>query len=202
MDRFGDIFTPPESPNPDYNPCENMLRHIQDMDEAERRSAHTKQFMNLLNEAEEGNISVNEEIGATGGPAPSPPPHVSTNIDPANVQIVNEFNSFNLQNITPPIAPKWKHSETLLDEYRKFKHSCQRIFDGPMCHIKSGKVKTSMFLIWAGPDGEDIYESFNLSPHQANDIELVMQWFEEFCEPICNFRVARFRFNESFSTTR
>ena len=173
MDRFGEIFMPPESPNPDYNPCENMLRHIQNMDETERRSAHTKQFMNLLNEAEEGNISFSEERRATGGPASSPPPHVLTN-DPANVQIVNEFNSFNLQNITPPIAPKWKHSETLLDEYCKFKWSCQRIFDGPMCHIKSGKVKTSMILIWAGPGGEEIYESFNLLPHQANDIELVM----------------------------
>ena len=67
-----------------------------------------------------------------------------------------------------------------------------------MCHIKSGKVKTSMFLIWAGPDGEDIYESFNLSPHQANDIELVMQHFEEFCEPICYFRVVRFHFIKVF----
>ena len=63
---------------------------------------------------------------------------------------------------------------------------------------KVGKVKTSMFLIWASPDGEDIYESFNLSPHQANNIELVMQWFEEFCEPICNFRVARFWFTKVF----
>ena len=108
----------------------------------ERRSNRTKQFMNLLNEAKEGNISLSGEKGATGGPA-STPPHVSTNVDPANVQIVNELNSFNLENITPPIAPKWKHSETLLDEYHKFKCSCQRIFDGPMCHIKSGKVKTS-----------------------------------------------------------
>ena len=52
------------------------------------------------------------------------------------------------------------------------------MFDGPMCHITSGKVKTSMFLIWAGPDGEDIYESFNLPPHQANDIDLVLQKFK------------------------
>ena len=36
-----------------------------------------------------------------------------------------------------------------------------------MCHISSGKVKTSMLLIWAGPDGEDIYDNFNLAPHQA-----------------------------------
>ena len=69
--------------------------------------------MNLLNKAEEDNISVSDERGTTGGPEPLPPPHVSTN-DPANVQIVNEFNSFNLENITPPIAPKWKHSEILL----------------------------------------------------------------------------------------
>ena len=67
-----------------------------------------------------------------------------------------------------------------------------------MYHIKSRKVKTSMFLIWTSPDGEDIYESFNQSPHQANDIELVMQCFEEFCELICNIRVARFRFTKVF----
>ena len=51
-----------------------------------------------------------------------------------------------------------------------------------------------MLLIWAGPDGEDIYESFNLLPHQANDVDYVLQRFEEFCEPICNFRAARYKF--------
>ena len=32
-----------------------------------------------------------------------------------------------------------------------------------MAHIPSGKVKTSMFLIWAGPDAEDIYDNLNLT---------------------------------------
>ena len=40
-----------------------------------------------------------------------------------------------------------------------------------MCHITLGKVKTSMLLIWAGPDGEDIYENFNLPPHLRHDVE-------------------------------
>ena len=40
------------------------------------------------------------------------------------------------------------------------------IFDGPMAHITSGKVKTNMFLIWAGPDGQDIYDNFNLTVTQ------------------------------------
>ena len=65
-----------------------------------------------------------------------------------------------------------------------------------MCHITSGKVKTSMLLIWARPDGEDIYDNFNLQPHQANDVNYILQCFEEFCEPICNFRVARFKFTK------
>ena len=99
-------------------------------------------------------------------------------------------------NVTPPVAPKWKQTDTLLDNFRKFKRSCQRIFDGPMCHITSGKVKTSMLLIWASPDGEDIYESFNLLPHQKHDINYVLQQFKEFCEPICNFRATRFKFTK------
>ena len=69
-----------------------------------------------------------------------------------------EYASFNLQNITAPVPPKWKDNDNILGEYMKFCHSCQRIFDGPMAHITSGKVKTNMFLIWCGPDGEDIHD--------------------------------------------
>ena len=64
------------------------------------------------------------------------------------------YASFNLQNINAPVLPKWKHNDHILEEYKKFCHSCQRIFDGPMAHVTSGKVKTNMFLIWCGLDGE------------------------------------------------
>ena len=114
----------------------------------------------------------NAATDAIGGEAPPPPPPTGgPPIEPANVNIMNEYNSFNLANVTPPTPPKWKTSETLLDDFHKFKRSCQRIFDGPMCHITSGKVKTSMLLIWAGPDGEDIYKNFNLLPHQKYDVD-------------------------------
>ena len=66
-----------------------------------------------------------------------------------------------------------------------------------MCHITSGKVKTSMLLIWASPDGEDIYDNFNLPPHLANDVDHVLQWFKEYCEPICNFRATCFKFTKA-----
>ena len=156
--------------------------------------------MNQLHDAEASHIIPE---GATGGQAnviPPPPtcvpPPLPPRQDPANVNIVNEYNSFNLANMTPPIAPKWKTSETLLDDFCKFKWSCQQIFDGPMCHITLGKVKTSMLLIWARPDGEDIYENFNLPPHLRHDVDHVFKQFEEFCEPICNFRMARFKFSK------
>ena len=94
---------------------------------------------------------------------------------------------FNLTGITPPIPPKWKHNENLLNDYRKFRRSCQWIFDGPMTHVPDGKIKTNMFLIWAGPDGEDIYDNFKLPPNCQYNVDYVLDKFKEFCQPLCNF---------------
>ena len=91
------------------------------------------------------------------------------------------------------MPPKWKHNDHIL-EYKKFHHSCQRIFDGPMVHVTSGKVKTNMFLIWCGPDREDIYDNFELEEDKMYDIDHIMEQFELYCEPICNFYAARYKF--------
>ena len=204
MDHFQDIFTPPASLTPEYNLRKDVLNQIRSMEDGERRDARARQFMDQFQH--EQLQPMQQEQGAVGGNpqeyqpvnpqgfAPVNPPVNPAN--PANFQIVNEYNSFNLANITPPVAPKWRQPDNLLDEFRKFKRSCLRIVDGPMCHITSGKVKTSMLLIWSGPDGEDIYDNFNLPPHQANDVNYVLQRFEEFCKPICNFRAARFKFTK------
>ena len=97
------------------------------------------------------------------------------------------YASFNLQNINAPVPPKWKNNNHILEEYKKFHHSCQRIFDGLMAHVTSGKVKTNMFLIWCGPDGEDIYDNFELEEDEMYDIDHIIEQFELYCEPICNF---------------
>ena len=62
-----------------------------------------------------------------------------------------------------------------------------------IAHINNGKVKTNMFLISAGPDGEDIYENLQLSPSQQYNLDAVFNAFERYCEPTCNFHVARFK---------
>ena len=93
---------------------------------------------------------------------------------------------FNLQNINALVPPKWKHNDHILEECKKFHCSCQHIFDGPMAHVTSVKVKTNMFLIWCGLDGEDIYDNFQLDDDKMYDIDYVMEQFELYCEPICN----------------
>ena len=52
------------------------------------------------------------------------------------------------------------------------------------------------FSYEVGPDGEDIYDNFRLAPAQRYDIDIVMEWFEEFCAPICNFRATWFKFTK------
>ena len=177
MDQFEDIFTPPELPGHGIGTTiRRPTREFEceSIDEETMQKVRTQLFMNQLNDAETGNADTPEQIGATGGipavnePVLPPPPVVKHE---PNVNIVNEYNSFNLANVTPPVPPKWKTSDTLLDDFRKFRRSCQHIFNGPMCHITSGKVKTSMLLIWAGPDGEDIYENFNLPRSKYDSIK-------------------------------
>ena len=74
------------------------------------------------------------------------------------------------------------------------------LFDGPMVHVTSSKVKTNMFLIWCGPDGEDIYDNFQLTYNEMYDIDFVMEHFELYCELICNFHAARYKFRQMFQT--
>ena len=40
----------------------------------------------------------------------------------------------------------------------------------------------------------DIYDNFELTDDEMNDIDYVMEQFELYCEPICNFHAARYKF--------
>ena len=53
-----------------------------------------------------------------------------------------------------------------------------------------------MFLIWCGPDSEDMYDNFHLDDDKKYDIDYVMVQFEQYCEAICNFCAARYKFSQ------
>ena len=61
--------------------------------------------------------------------------------------------------------------------------------------LQVAKLKPK-FLIWCGPDGEDIYDNFQLNDDEMYDIDYVMEQFELYCEPICNFHDARCKFHQ------
>ena len=62
-----------------------------------------------------------------------------------------------------------------------------------MAHV-SEKVKVNMLLLRCGPDSEDIYDGFELDEEHEYDLELIWSLFDKHCEPICNFRAARWKF--------
>ena len=99
MDHFQEIFTPPESPTPEYNPREDVLNQIRQMEDGERRDIGAQQFINQFQ-------TNGQEQGAVGGCSPEVvDPQVNPAVNPtnpANFQIVNKYNSFNLVNITLP----------------------------------------------------------------------------------------------------
>ena len=67
-----------------------------------------------------------------------------------------------------------------------------------MAHVTSGKVNTNMFLIWCVPDGKDIYDNFELKEDEMYDIDYIMEQIKLYCEPICNFCAARYKFRQVF----
>ena len=72
------------------------------------------------------------------------------------------YASFNLQNINAPVPLKWKHNNHILEEYKKFGHSCQRIFDGPMAHVTRANLKLICFSFGVVPMGKTLTTISNL----------------------------------------
>ena len=44
-----------------------------------------------------------------------------------------------------------------------------------MSHVPDGKIKMNMFLTWVGPDGEEIYDNFKLSPNCQYHVDYVLR---------------------------
>ena len=72
MDHFQEIFTPPASPAPDYNPRENILHQIRSMEDGERRDARARQFINQF-------PGEQQNQGAVGGAGQGYPPVILNN---------------------------------------------------------------------------------------------------------------------------
>ena len=71
---------------------------------------------------------------------------------------------------------------------KSFRDPVQECSEGPMAHV-SDKVKVNMLLLWCGPDGEDIYEGFNLDEQHEYDLELVWFYLITIANPYATFEL-------------
>ncbi len=80
----------------------------------------------------------------------------------------------------------------LSEAFRKFKQLCEFIFDGPLSE-KDDKIKVRYLLLWAGQEGRDIRQSWDLSTEDQDKLDVHWTRFEAFVKPKSNFRVSRFQ---------
>ena len=84
------------------------------------------------------------------------------------------------------------HSDNLPETLRKFRRTCQYIFDGPLAETDE-KIKVQYLILWVGEEGRGICDGWGLSAE--DNILLTPQWkgFEEYAKPKFSFRVSRFQ---------
>ena len=100
---------------------------------------------------------------------------------------------FNLTGIVPPQPPKWKQVNHLYEDFKEVQKILHQSVLKDQWLNGTKNVKVNMLLLWCGPDGEDIYEGFNLPIHQQYNLELIWALFDRHCKPICNFCAARWK---------
>ena len=86
-------------------------------------------------------------------------------------------------------AINWQ-SGNIPEVLRKFKRTCEYIFNGPLA-TKDEAVKVQYLMLWVGEDGRDIRDGWTLS--EANSKILASHWtgFENYAKPKSSFRVSR-----------
>ena len=96
----------------------------------------------------------------------------------------------NLSGVPIP-SVNWR-SENLPEEFRKFKRSCEFIFNGPL-KTENEEVKVQYLMMWAGPDAGDIRDGWDLTDAQSKSLEAHWTRFQSYISPKSSFRVYRFK---------
>ena len=91
----------------------------------------------------------------------------------------------------PPPTMDWLSSD-LDSAMRKFLHSCNLHFNGPLEDLAK-VVQINYLLIWAGSEGQDIADTFTFTTPEQDTLQSYISKFENYVKPRSNFRVARYR---------
>ena len=100
-----------------------------------------------------------------------------------------------LAGIKPPTF-SWD-DEDLGNSFKKFRRYCDLMLSTPTYANRPKAEKVNYILLWLGPQGLEIYDSWtNLSDQQLQDQTHVWQAFQDYFEPKTNFRLARYQLRD------
>ena len=105
------------------------------------------------------------------------------------------FNDLGLAGVKAPEFD-W-HSDDLPGAFKKFKRYCQLMLSTPTYASRSPKERVNYILLWLGPQGVEIFDSWtHLTPVQLDDPEQVWTAFSNYFEPKTNYRLARYQLRD------
>ena len=100
-----------------------------------------------------------------------------------------------LAGVRPP-SFSWSDDD-LASSFKKFCRYCELMLSTPTYSNRSDAEKVNYILLWLGPQGVEIYDSWtHLSEEQLQTPATVWKSFQSYFEPKTNFRLARYQLRD------
>ena len=94
-----------------------------------------------------------------------------------------------LSGIEPP-RMNWQAVD-LPTEFRSFRQYCELIFRGPFAAKGQGE-RVTYILLWVGQEGLRMYNTWELTEADKQDVDVIWDKFQSLIEPKSNYRLSRF----------
>ena len=85
----------------------------------------------------------------------------------------------------------WTPGPDLAQRVKRFRQKCELLFEGPL-KARTNEQKCKYLLLWAGDQGLDLYNTWNLDDNAKNKPEEYWKRFEEHVRPQSNHILNRF----------
>ena len=87
------------------------------------------------------------------------------------------------------------HADNMAETWRKWRRQFEVYFEAAELSNKSKKTQTAILLHAAGPDAQEVFETFVWAEDEdKTDYEQVLNKFGDYCEPLRNVGLERYKF--------
>jgi hypothetical protein len=94
----------------------------------------------------------------------------------------------------PPPSMDWNASDAAT-QFVEFKRTCELYLEGPLGDLTEER-KVKYLLIWAGKEGRELAETWDLSGGDKKKLSKYWDKFQQHVKPKKNFRLARYKLRQ------